>query len=97
MQSLRIRIKASDFKEVKRKGELTYIRWDAIPETIQIPKGRPKKGQEQQYETKETGFVICSELCVKGEVNIDRVHDAVAKDLALRYPEGGAPEVKIIL
>ena len=93
MQSLRIRIKASDFKEVERKGELTYIRWDATPETVTIP-ARKKGGEEK---TKETGFVICSELCVRGEVNVNAVHEVVARDLAQRYPAGGAPEVNIIL
>ena len=97
MQSLRIRIKASDFKEVEHKGELTYIRWDAAPEMIQIPKGRPKKGQEQQYETKETGYVVCSELCVRGTVNPGVVDEVITKDLALRYPDGGAPDVNVVI
>lgn len=93
MQSLRIRIKASDFKEVERKDELTYIRWDATPETVTIP-ARKKGGEEK---TKETGYVVCSELCVRGTVNPGEVDEVITKDLALRYPDGGAPEVNIKL
>lgn len=93
MQSLRIRIKASDFKEVERKGELTYIRWDATPETVTIP-ARKKGGEEK---TKETGYVVCSELCARGTVNPGEVDEVITKDLTLRYPDGGAPVVNIKL
>ncbi len=86
-------MKASDFKEVERKDGITYIRWDAIPEIVSIP--ARKKGREPAQ--KESGYVICSELVVDGCVDKKKVKAVIDKDLAIRYPEGERPRVKVDL
>lgn len=96
MQTIRKRIKSSDYKEVERDGNVTIVRWDATPEVVNIPKGRPKRGQEQQYETKQTDHVVCTEAVFRGDVDKGILKAAIDKDLALRYPDGEAPTVSLL-
>lgn len=84
-------MKAVGFKAVEHKGELTVVRWDATPEVIVIP--AKKKGGEETK--KQTDNVICTELVFRGTADEAAIREAVAKDMELRYPEGGAPEVDV--
>ena len=96
MQTLRVRIKASAYKEVERRGDITIVRWDASKETIKVPK-KVKKGEEPQYETKETGYLICTERVYHGEVTKEMVQKDMESDLNVRYgenkPEIAVPEI----
>ena len=92
MQTLRVRVKASDFKEVERKGNITIVRWDASPEIVTIPSKR--KGEEQAE--KETGWLVCSERIYRNNPTSEQLQADIKADLALRHPEGGAPVVNII-
>ena len=86
-------MKASDFKEVERKGDLVIVRWDATPETITIP-ARKKGGEES---IKESGYVICTERVYNGEPTQKEVKADIDKDLAIRYTTGEKPVVNIDL
>lgn len=90
MQTIRKRIKSSDYKEVERDGDMTIVRWDATPEIVTVPS--KKKGGEET--TKETGYVICSERVYLKPVTKKKVQEDIDKDLALRYPNGDAPKIK---
>ncbi|MBQ3712076.1 MAG: hypothetical protein II891_06745 [Bacteroidales bacterium] len=89
MRTIRTIVKAKDFKAVEINDGIITIRWDAVPEVITIP--AKKEGEEGK--TKQTDNVICTELVFRGRFDEEDLRDSVAKDLAVRYPEGGAPEV----
>ena len=86
-------MKASDFKEVERKGDFVIVRWDATPEVITVP-AKKKGGDETK---KESGYVICTERIYDGEPTKEQIKADVDKDLEIRYPEGKMPSVKIDL
>lgn len=89
MRTIRTIVKADAFKSVEKKDGITIIRWDATPETITIPS--KKEGEEGK--TAQTDNVICTELVFRGAPDETVIRESIAKDLAVRYPEGGAPEV----
>ena len=98
MQFIRTRIKKDDYKDVEPQEGFTIVRWDAVPETIQVPirkKGKKDKDAEQEYETKETNYLVCTERVYHGDFTAEMVRADIDADLALRYPEGNAPTINV--
>lgn len=96
MSFIRNRMPESEFKAVERNEEFSVFRWDAEKEMVNVPirkKGK-KKEEEPEYETKESGYLVFTECILHGEVTNEILQKEIDADLAIRYPNGGAPVIK---
>ena len=69
MSFIRTRIPAGEFRPVENGDGFTTFRWDAEKEIVNVPvKKKVRRNQEPEYEPKESGYLVCTECIIHGEV-----------------------------
>lgn len=95
MATIRTRIALNDYKVVEKRRGLIIVRWDPVKEIVRIPKGRARRGQEPEYEEKESGYLAVTERVYREKPTFDQINAEVQADLNRRYPEGNKPSVDL--